>query len=133
MTWFDDPGPAFLVGCRVGVREFRSSDMHGRPVDPAAEGETSRTERIEKLQARRVADGERTVPPVAPAEMLGEYFRLNPSARTGKLGMVLGERSAELLPSLMIELPGRDPEVYGPIYQRGRLVAGVVVTELPGR
>lgn len=130
---YGDDGPAFLVGLRANGVSFRSSDLHGRPVDPAAEGETARSERIGKLQARRVADGERTVPPVAPAEMLGEYFRLNPSARTGKLGTVLGERYAELLPALLIELPGREPEVYGAIYQRGRLVAGTVVTELPGR
>lgn len=127
------PGYAWGVGLNAPRAEFRGSDIHGRPVDPVAEGETARTERISKLQARRVADGERTVPPVSPAEMLGEYFRLNPSARTGKLGTVLGERYAELLPSLLIELPGRPPEVYGTIYQRGRQVAGVVVTELPGR
>jgi hypothetical protein len=146
VSYYGDPGPAFLVGCRANGIQFRHSHPDGRAMAPgtaASETETVRSERIAELQRRRVADGERTVPPVSPSGVLGEFFRVNPEARAGKLGMVLGERSAELLPSMMIELPGGDPEVYGPIYQRGRLVAGTMplqaqgagvrLVELPGR
>jgi hypothetical protein len=130
MRYRDDP-PAFLVGCRAGVAEFRSSDVHGRLVDASTEGETQRRERIEKLQARREADGPREAPPVAPAAALAEWFARHPMQRMGRFGQALAERGAEMVPVMILDTPARPADFSE--FARNRQAAIVTPVILPGR
>jgi hypothetical protein len=66
-------GPLFGIGANAGRAEFRHMDAQGRLIDPLAETETQRTERIRALQDLRVAAGPREAPPADPAGVMTEW------------------------------------------------------------
>ena len=107
MTWYGEELPAFRAGLHASTRaEFRHSDVHGRPIDPAAETETARAERIRMLQDRRTADGPRSAPATSPAGILAELITRDPQSRMSKFAAHLAE-FPELMPRADVLLPGR--------------------------
>ena len=80
--------------------------MQGRPIDPAAETETARAERIRMLQDRRTADSPRSAPATSPASILAELITRDPQTRMSKFAAHLAE-FPELMPRADVILPGR--------------------------
>ena len=100
-------GPLFGVGLNVGRAEFRSTDLAGSPVDVAAETETARTERVLKLQDRRVADGPREGPlSASPVAIINELCMHDPDMRMSAFVLRLAQ-DPSLVPVMAIEAPGR--------------------------
>ena len=106
MSWYGAELPVFRAGLNAERAEFRASDVHGRPIDPAAETETARSERIRMLQDRRGADGPREAPPASPAGILAELITRDPGTRMSGFARHLAE-SPELMPRADVILPGR--------------------------
>ncbi len=71
----DDDGPTSRVGLNVHRAEFRASDADGRPVDPATEGDTQRSERVWRLQDRWTPEA----PSAEPADVLREWIAASPA------------------------------------------------------
>ena len=116
MTWYGEELPAFRAGLRASTRaEFRHSDVHGRPIDPAAETETARAERIRMLQDRRTADGPRSAPATSPAGILAELITRDPQSRMSRFAAHLAE-FPELMPrgGRAPARPAADPGRPGP-------------------
>jgi len=80
--------------------------VQGRPIDPAAETETARAERIRMLQDRRTADSPRSAPATSPASILAELITRDPQTRMSKFAAHLAE-FPELMPRADVILPGR--------------------------
>lgn len=93
----------FGIGFNAQRAEFRASDYAGRPVDPAAETETARTERIRALQDRWT---ERQLPSADPAECLREWAARDPANRMSELMQRIASQP-DLLPDAESESPGR--------------------------
>jgi hypothetical protein len=127
----DWDGGTFGIGMHAGRAEFRHGDISGRPVDASTEGDTARSERITRLQDRRLADGERTVPPAEPAAALAEWFARHPDQRLGKFGVALAERGGEMVPRMILDTPDH-PADFSEFY-RNRQAAMVTPVIAPGR
>ena len=84
-------GGLFGIGHHAAGAEFRSTDVHGRPVDTASETETARTERILALQDRRMAEGDRGVPSADPAAILVEWMAASPDNRMSPYAQSIAE------------------------------------------
>lgn len=116
MTYPDDypADRVFGVGIRAARAEHRSTDFAGRPVDPSAETETARTERIRALQDRWVP---RDLPSAEPLDVLSEWMAASPSNRMSRFAMNLAEHP-EMLPQAEIEPhPGESPRPGGLLEQ----------------
>jgi hypothetical protein len=97
---------AFGAGLRALRFEHRSTDYAGRPVDPSAETETQRTERIRALQDRWV---ERQPPATDPAGVLREWMAQSAEHRMSRFAQRLAE-DPTLMPEAESEPhPGQAP------------------------
>lgn len=100
----------FAVGLNAARAEHRSTDYAGRPVDPAAETETARTERIRALQDRWQ---ERGYPSADPVSVLHEWMAASPANRTSAFAMRIAEHP-DLMPDAEVEPgPGQRPKPGG--------------------
>jgi hypothetical protein len=98
-------GATFATGLHAQRAEHRSTDVNGRPVDPATETETARTERIRALQDRWVPRG---VPSAEPGAVLSEWMAASPANRMSAFATRLAEHP-EMLPTAETEPPEGQP------------------------
>jgi hypothetical protein len=101
---------------RGNGREFRATDVQGRPLSAAqiaAEGDSARTDRVRALQARWQ---EREIPSTNPATILAEWLAASPGNRMSALAMRLADHP-ELVPLAEVE---SDPPTPGGLIERLR-------------
>src|SRR5271170_2608113 len=107
---------AFAIGLNATRSEHRSTDFNGRPVDPGAETETQRTDRVLALQERWQPHA---APTSDPGECLQEWMAARPENRMSSLAMRLAE-DPSLLPEAEDEPgPGQAPKPGG-LVERAR-------------
>ena len=92
----------FGIGLHASGAEFRSSDVNGRPIDPTAETETQRSDRIRALQDRWTP---RDLPSADPVDVISEWMAASPDNRMSRFAANLAEHP-ELLPAAESE-PGK--------------------------
>jgi hypothetical protein len=102
MTYFD------------GGVQFRSSDEHGRPVDPSTETPTARAERIRALQDRWVP---RELPSADPVAVLTDWMAASPQNRMGALAAQVAEHP-ERLPQAEMEPRNGERPVPGGLVEK---------------
>jgi hypothetical protein len=104
-------GATFAAGLHAARAEHRSTDVNGRPIDPTAETETQRTERIRALQERWVP---RDLPSAEPGAVLSEWMAASPANRMSAFAMRLAENAVEMMPQAESEPgPGESPRPGG--------------------
>jgi hypothetical protein len=106
-------GPAFRLGWHAERAEFRSTDVNGRPVDPGAETDTQRTDRIRALQDRRMAEGGRSVPSAEPGAVVTEWMDLSPDNRMSAFAMAIAADPRKMPDVEMEPRPGQAPRPGG--------------------
>lgn len=116
-------GPVFRAGWHAERAEFRSTDANGRPVDPAAETDTARTDRIRALQDRRLAEGGRAVPSAEPTAVLTEWMAQSAANRMSGLSQWVAEHGRLPVSVEMEPLPGRAPGEPGGAPRPGGLLS----------
>ncbi len=100
----------FGIGLHAAGVQFRSTDYAGRPVDPSAETETQRNDRIRALQDRWQP---RELPSAEPAEIMREWLAASPDNRMSAFARHLAD-DPSLMPAAEVEPgPGESPRPGG--------------------
>ncbi len=113
--------PVFRAGLNAERAEFRSTDVNGRPVDPAAETPTQRAERIEQLQVLRLAQGERGAPAADPAAVFTEWMAQSAANRMSGLGSWVAAHGRLPVEVEMEPRPGEQPRPDGLLARMARM------------